>query len=346
MSSPDTAQLRRGMLLIGIAAAIAVLPMIATATAAAAAGQVTVTFDYNCATYGFDVTNGDSVPHTVTMTVGNTPGDPVVVDPGQTEHLALATSTDPATEVTVTDSDGTVIADTIVRFCTDTENTTVTIKANTSYTLRQIAPGVAPPAPQHGTVVRAGKYMDSLRYTPNPCFSGTDSFGWHDAIAAAKGVVTVHVLSGSCKVTVRRSSTDCAARSVAYTATNPYALPVRLEVDGRNGPSDTRKFTVPAHTTRVIWHVALDPTHPQTETFTFRIAETGRVLRTDTVEFPCASTSTHGSGTTSAPDQHFGLADTGAPATMSAAIGGGGLVLLGVGLTLAGTRRRRADNSA
>src|SRR6266516_2926796 len=103
MSSPDTAPFRRGMLLIGITAVIAALPMIATATAAAAAGQVTVTFDYNCATYGFDVTNGDSVPHTVTMTVGTTAGDPVVVDPGKTEHLALATSTEPTTEVTVTD---------------------------------------------------------------------------------------------------------------------------------------------------------------------------------------------------------------------------------------------------
>src|SRR6266576_1269866 len=108
MSSPDTAPFRRGMLLIGVAAAIAVLPVIATA--AAAAGQVTVSFDYNCGTYGFDVTNSDSVPHTVTMIVGNTPGDPVVVDPGQTEHLALATTTDPATEVTVTD-DGDTIAD-------------------------------------------------------------------------------------------------------------------------------------------------------------------------------------------------------------------------------------------
>jgi len=334
------------MLLTGIVAVIALLPMIATATAAAAAGQVTATFDDNCATYGFDVTNGDSVPHTVTMTVGTTAGDPVVVDPGRTEHLALATSTDPATEVEITDSDGTVIADDIVRFCTSTRNTSVTIKANTSYTLREIDPVLAPPAPMHGTVVRAGEYTDSLRYTPNPCFAGTDSFGWHDSIAAAKGVVTVHVLSGSCKVTVRRSSTDCAARSVAYTATNPYALPVRIEVDGRNGPSATREFTVPAHTTRVSWHAALDPTHPQTETFTFHIAETGRVLRTDTVEFPCASTSTHGSGSTSAPDQHDGLADTGAPATMSAAVGGAALVMLGVALTLAGTRRRRAENGA
>jgi hypothetical protein len=334
------------MLLIGITAVFALLPVIATATAAAAAGQVTATFDDNCATYGFDVTNGDSLPHTVTMTVGTTAGDPVVVDPGQTEHLALATSTDPATEVEITDSDGTVIADDIVRFCTSTSNTSVTIKANTSYTLREIDPVLAPPAPMHGTVVRAGEYRDSLSYTPNPCFSGTDSFGWHDSIAAAKGVVTVHVLPGSCKVTVRRSSTDCAARSVAYTATNPYALPVRVDVDGRNGPSDTRKFTVPAHTTRVIWHAALDPTRSQTETFTFHIAETGRVLRTDTVEFPCASTSTHGSGSTSAPDQHAGLADTGAPATMSAAVGGAALVMLGVALTLAGTRRRRADNGA
>ena len=41
MSSPDTAPFRRGLLLIGITAVIAVLPMIATATAAAAAGQVT-----------------------------------------------------------------------------------------------------------------------------------------------------------------------------------------------------------------------------------------------------------------------------------------------------------------
>jgi hypothetical protein len=146
-----------------------------SAPSRAAAGAVTAVFDGNCENYGFDVTNHDSVAHTVTLTVGNTAQPPVVIQPGQTTHVPLDPSTEAATQVTLTDSDGTVIADLVVRFCIETVNTSVTIKANTGYTLKQIRPIAAPPAPQHGTVVRAGKNLDSLRYTPDSCFSGIDS---------------------------------------------------------------------------------------------------------------------------------------------------------------------------
>jgi hypothetical protein len=156
------------------------------------------------------------------------------------------------------------------------------------------------------------------RYTPNPCFSGTDTFGYSDSVLAQTGVVTVHILPGACNVAVRRSATDCPHRTVTYTATNPYGLPVRLEVAGQNGPSDTREFT-------------------------FRIAETGHALRTDTVHFPCPAPPAHGaagSGSTSSTPPG-GLANTGTPTAESAAVGVGAVVL-GLGLTLAGTRRRRA----
>src|SRR5882762_10057039 len=139
----------RALLFGAVAVAILSLPVIATA-APAAAGQVTTVLDGDCDNYGYDVTNHDTVPHTVTMTVGGTAGAPVVVDSGQTKHLALDPNTEPATAVQITDSDGTVIADDVLRFCVTTDDITATIKANTSYTLdlgSPASPVIEAPAP-------------------------------------------------------------------------------------------------------------------------------------------------------------------------------------------------------
>lgn len=302
-------------------------------------------FDGDCENYGFDVTNHDAVTHTVTLTIGNTAQPSVIIQPGQTTHLPLDPATEAATQVTLTDSDGTLIADVVVRFCTETVNTSVTIKANTSYTLRQIIPVAAPPAPQHGTVVRAGENFDSLRYTPDPCFSGTDSFGWEDVIVAAKGTVAVHVLAGPCNVTVRRSATDCVHREVQYTASNPYVLPARIVAQGSSGPSDTEQFTVPAHTTTVIWRVSFDPHHPDSERFTFSLADPSVHLFTDSVAFPCpASAAAPSSSATPAPPAApapASLAGTGTAAALPIGVGIGALAC-GAGLTILGARRRRS----
>jgi hypothetical protein len=296
-------------------------------------------FDGDCDNYGFDVTNHDSVARTVTLTVGNTAQPSVVIQPGQTTHLPLDPATEAATQVMLTDSDGTVIADIVVRFCTETVNTSVTINANTSYTLRQIAPVAAPPAPQHGTVVRSGKNFDSLRYTPDPCFSGIDSFGWEDIIVAARGTVTVHVLPGPCNVTVRRSATDCAHREVQYTASNPYTLPARIVVQGSSGPSDTEHFTVPAHTTTVIWRVSFDPHRADSERFTFSLGDPAVHLFTDSVAFPCPASAPPPSSS-AAPAAPASLAGTGTATALPLGVGIGALAC-GAGLTILGARRRR-----
>jgi len=235
----------------------------------AAAGQVSAVLDGDCDNYGYDVTNHDTAPHTVTMTVGGTAGAPVVLDPGQTKHLALDPNVEPATEVKITDSDGTVIADGVTRFCTTTTNRDVTINANTTYTLTGEAPRVVDPKPQHGTAVVVGKGPQDIRYTPDPCFAGTDRFGYDDFVLADQGTVTVHVKPGACKVTVRRTATDCAKRRVIESATNPYSLPVTVVVQGPSGPSDTETALVPAHSTRVVLFVTYLPTDAVADKYLF-----------------------------------------------------------------------------
>jgi hypothetical protein len=65
-------------------------------------------------------------------------------------------------------------------------------------------------------------------------------------------VVTVKVLPGACNVKVRRSSTDCAARSVTYSATNPYSLRATIQAVAKNASGGTEEFVFPAHSTKDI----------------------------------------------------------------------------------------------
>jgi hypothetical protein len=300
-------------------------------------GSVTATFDSYCANYGFDVTNHDTVAHTVTLTVGSTQEPPVVIQPGQTQHVPLAENTEPATEVTLTDPAVGTLADVVVRFCIVIANETVTIKANTSYTKVLVGGGPMAPKPRHGTVTATSTHTgEALRYTPDPCFSGVDKFGYNDFIAAAQGVVTVKVLPGACNVKVRRSATDCAGRSVTYSATNPYSVPATIQAVAKNAPGGTEEFVVRAHSTKDIRMVHFDLRHAESQTFTFSLVDPVRKLFADQVSFPCPVPST-----SSGPS----IANTGSPVSRQLGLGVAALVL-GLGLSIAGTRRRRGRGAS
>lgn len=308
------------------------------ATAAPAqAGGVTVVWIDACENYGADVTNHDTIAHTETMVVDGRAGTPVEVPPGATRHVDLAETTPPASTVRLVDSVEGVIVDTIVHFCVTTLNMSVTIKANSSYTLTtEVSPYPTDPKPQHGSL-ESQEREHSLRYTPEPCFSGTDRFGFNDPISETHGVITVHVQPGPCRVTVKRSALDCGQRSATYTAANPYTLPATVEVrqPGSGGP---KTVTVPPHSTKAVLAARLDPPGAGSETFTFRLVESGATLHTDTVH--CAASASPGSRPT--PESSAGLAATGSSTAEPAAFGGAGLVMLGAGLLVAG-RRRRTD---
>jgi hypothetical protein len=252
---------------------------------------------------------------------------PVSVPAGATVHIPLDPATPADTEVTLTDTtNSNVLVDEVVRFCILVNNISVTIKAGATYTLTNLLSNGST-RPLHGTTVRIG--YTAIRYTPIPCFSGTDHFSYTDFIQAVEGVVTVTVLPGSCRVTVSRTATDCASRSVVYTATNPYALPATIREAGPNGPSNVTDFVVPAHTTKVIHRLTFDPTHPNSEPLSFRLLDPLVTLFTDTVVFPCPA----GAGGAQVP-----LAATG-PAVAGQLGWGAGAVTLGVLLTWLGRRR-------
>jgi len=95
----------------------------------ALAGAVTVTFDGRCSNYGLDVANTTAIPQSVILTVGGTAQAPVVVAAGATVHIPLSTSTQPATTVVLTDTDGGILFQTVVRFCAAIFNISATINA-------------------------------------------------------------------------------------------------------------------------------------------------------------------------------------------------------------------------
>ncbi|MEP7177827.1 MAG: hypothetical protein ABI775_01945 [Pseudonocardiales bacterium] len=300
--------------------------------AAVAPGAVTAKLSTECATYGFDVTNTTAVAHTVTLSLDGTAQAPVSVPAGATVHVPLATNTFPAVHVVLTDADGTVLGDFITRFCHQVVNLSVTIKGGTSYLLDGVGAFPVPPLPTHGHAV-AIRGTGDVQYTPDPCFAGTDRFGFSDFIESRDGVVTVTVLPAPCRIPVRRTSTDCA--TVIYTASNPYALPVNLLASSSNGPSDLRHFTVPAHTTKEILRLTADPIHASTEHLSFTIVDPLITLLTDTVTFPCSTAAGSGpqlAATGSASGQRVGWA--------AGAIAGGAL------LTWLGRRRVRRSAAA
>lgn len=294
--------------------------------------KLTVVFDGDCDNWGLDVTNHDSVAHTVTLTVET--ADTAVIAPGQTHHFGFgATGAQPADPAVVTDSDGTVIDEEVLPPCTEVTTRSVTIDANTSYVLdTPVAPQAAAPAPQHG-VVTPDAFHSRMIYRPDPCFAGTDSFGYSDGPGHERGTVTVTVRPGSCGVRVVRQASDCASRTVTYQAHNPYAVPARIKVAG---PGDHLTQVVVPATSSKTWtaHVAAGDPAP----VTFDLPAANRHLLTDDGALSCpravAGSGTGGGG---------GLAATGSSAAEPAAFGGAGLVVLGAGLLLAGCYRRRTE---
>ncbi|MEP7177828.1 MAG: hypothetical protein ABI775_01950 [Pseudonocardiales bacterium] len=304
---------------------------------AAPPNTITATFDVFCANYGFDVVNTTAVAHSVTLSVNGTAQQPVVVAAGATGHVPLATNTQPASNVVLADADGTVLGQLVVRFCTQVINRSVTIKAGTSYTLADQAPDptvLMAPTPIHGTAVRINGGT-AIRYTPDPCFAGTDRFGYDNSVEQVQGVITVTVLPGPCPVSVQRTATNCAARTVGYTVANSSAQPVELVETGGSGSSAVRHFVVPAHATQAIVQVSGDPGRPSTERFTFSIVDPLITLLTDTVTFPCPAAAGSGpqlAATGSASGQQVGWA--------------AGAIAAGALLTWLGRRRVRRSPAA
>jgi hypothetical protein len=272
-------------------------PTTATASPTAhAPSGLTATFNNFCSHFGFDVTNGTAVAHTVHILVnfGNTlVGPPVVVPAGATVHVPLAENTEPASEVQLVDENGGVISSLVIRFCTDIVNFSATIAAGATYTKDGFAsPSLIAPSAQHGVVtglrVSPNVFGEALRYTPNPCFAGTDRFGYSDFVPSQQGVITVTVLPGPCRISVHRSTTDCATSTVTYTATNPYSLPAHLIMSNSTTPGADKDLVLSVHHTTVIATVSF--AHPATAAqVTFAVRDSTHTVLTDHVTFPCPS---------------------------------------------------------
>ena len=281
---------------------------------------MTATFNGFCSDYGWDVTNTTAEAVTVHVEVnGAQAGDSVVVPPGTTVHVPLDTNTEPATTVQLVNAQDDVISSLVVRFCIVVENLSVTIAAGATYTKADlISAGLMPPRPRHGVVTTgttpSGEF---LRYTPDPCFAGTDSFGYNDFIGAAQGVITVTVLPGACGITVHRSATDCATNTVSYTASNPYSLPAHLIESNSATPGASKDLVLPAHHTKVISTVTLaqPTTHAQVS---FTVRDTTHTVLTDEITFPCPPPA----GPSQSP-----LAATGAAPTQLAAFGAAAIAI-------------------
>ncbi len=156
-----------------------------------------------------------------------------------------------------------------------------------------------------------------LRYSPDPCFAGTDSFGYNDFIQAVQGVITVTVLPGACRIAVHRSATNCTTNTVSYTASNPYSLPAHLIESHSATPGASRDLVLPAHRTMVISTVTLaqPTTHAQVS---FAVRDTTHTVLTDEITFPCPPPAS--------PSQSP-LAATGAAPTQLAAFGAAAIAI-------------------
>ena len=250
---------------------------------------MTATFNGFCSDYGWDVTNTTAEAVTVHAEVnGVSAGDSVVVPPGTTVHVPLDTNTEPGSTVQLVDAHDDVISSLVVRFCIAVENLSVTIAAGATYTNPDlISVSLMPPRARHGVVTtETGPGGVLLRYTPDPCFAGTDSFGYNDFIQAVQGVITVTVLPGACGITVHRSATNCATNTVSYTASNPYSLPAHLIESNSATPGASKDLVLPAHHTMVISTVTLaqPTTHAQVS---FTVRDTTHTVLTDEITFPC-----------------------------------------------------------
>jgi len=289
----------------------------------APAKTVTATFDNRCSNYGWDVANTTAVAHSLTLVVAGSPvGGPAAIAPGATVHVGLDQNTPPATEVEL-DSDGGTLDRLVVRFCTSVTDISATIGAASVYTKGNfIAPATTAPHPKHGvvtTIALTRPQQVAIRYAPDPCFAGTDSFGYSDFILAVQGVISVTVLPGPCRVTVRRSAIDCATGTAEYSATNPYPLPAHIVAfNSAANAGPVKDLIVPAHGTAVIDRVTLDVNRPVTARLSFTVRNTKNAAFTDNPVFPCASATDRPSAT---------LAETGSASRQLAGFGAASVVI-------------------
>jgi hypothetical protein len=295
---------------------------------APASGVVTATFEPYCDGYGFDVSNGTAVAHTVTLTPG---GAVVIIDPGATVHIPLDVNT-AGDEVILTDTtDDIVLWDKVVRFCIAVVDHSVTIKANTSYTLNTMGGLRAAPSPSHGRVEFSANHSGTLTYTPDPCFAGVDRFGYTDFITSEEGTVTVTVQVGTCRLTVMRSALDCTSRTVSYKASNPYALPARMVWNGDRS-AHNGAAVVAAHASVSL--VTLNyGSGSRPDRVTFRVGETSQILLADHISFPCPAvldSAVPGLGATGVPTRPL--------------ISTAGCLLLAGTVLLIASRRRNASS--
>lgn len=257
-----------------------VLPTGWVDAASATSNGVTAVFNPLCSGFGWDVTNTTTTTHTVTVSVDGAPvGAPVDIAPGATVHVAL-TPPDPTAQVQLRDTDGTVLNEFSMRFCINVQDRSVTIASDSTWTSSDhMSIQLLPPSPRHGVVTVI--QPNTLRYTPDPCFTGTDAFGYLDSIEALQGTITVTVLPGTCSVTVRRSAIDCANQTATYTAVNPLTVSARI-VETLNGT--TRDILVAPKGTTVA-----DAAHATNGAIqvSFRVADATQPALVDTVTFPC-----------------------------------------------------------
>lgn len=263
------------------------------------------------------------------LTLNNVPSAPVTVAPGTIGYVPINRATPATTEAVLTDmTGGSELARVVLRFCTTRVAISVTIKANTTYRQPTLAGILTAPQPEHGVVRAVGTGPVALTYTPDPCFSGTDRYGFQDPIAAEVGTVTGTVLPGACGITVQRTGFDCTAGTVSYSATNPYALPALINWSGGLGASDTSSATVPANGTFGLLAQHYAANARTGDRVTFRAGDPSRVLLVDNVTFVCPVAAGGGDA----------LAATGSQAR-TVGLTAGLMLMLGLGLVAVGRRR-------
>lgn len=297
----------------------------------APAGKVLYAFDPHCDHYGFELDNDSIDSNTVTLTLNGVPEPPIELQPGEAFFWYLDQATPAGTEAVLSSTGGQADYDVTLRFCIEHLDHSVTISSNSSYTLQTLGGVTADPKPAHGTVVRSGGYPSVLIYRPDPCFSGTDHFGYQDLVAAEEGTVTVTVRFVDCEVSIKRTNLDCAGRSVSYTATSPYSMPLAVTWTSSRHPGAVSSGTIPAKGKTTLVTFALGA-GSSADRITFRVVGTTRTLFTDDASCPAV---------VAAAQIGPVLASTGSPIRTIAVLSGL-LLMLGTGL-LVTVRRRNSQ---
>lgn len=217
----------------------------------------------------------------------------------------------------------------LVRYCHATENYSVTTMANTSFLLQGVDNLPVAPFAAHGVITNYPD-EDKTYYTPDPCFSGRDHFGYDEFLDDVDGTVTVTVVPGACGVVVLHG-VDCATGSVIYAAMNPYTLPAKVSWSGKA----TGSVSVPAGKTVTL----LKSSTGGAGRLSFRLPEANQTLLVDDVSSLCPRSQADAHSHADALSQAEALASTGS-STGAIGVTAGLLLFAGLGLVVTGRRRR------